>query len=52
MLLFLNLFSNESLRMNSEEVEQLEVGDGVTTIPFSLGKSSNVETFEEETPCG
>jgi hypothetical protein len=39
--------TNESLRMNSEEVDKENVGGGVRAIPFSLGKSSNVETFEE-----
>jgi hypothetical protein len=33
--------------MNSEEVDKENVGGGVRAIPFSLGKSSNVETFEE-----
>jgi hypothetical protein len=35
--------------MNSKEVEELEIGGGTRAIPLSLGKSSNVETFEEGT---
>jgi hypothetical protein len=35
--------------MNSEEVEELEIGGGTRAIPLSLGKSWNVETFEEGT---
>jgi hypothetical protein len=35
--------------MNSEEAEELEIGGGMRAIPLSLGKSSNVETFEEGT---
>jgi hypothetical protein len=35
--------------MNSEEVEELEIGGGMRAIPLSLGKSWNVETFEEGT---
>jgi hypothetical protein len=35
--------------MNSEEVEELEIGSGTKAIPLSLDKSSNVETFEEGT---
>jgi hypothetical protein len=35
--------------MNFEEVEELEIGGGTRAIPLSLGKTSNVETFEEGT---
>jgi hypothetical protein len=45
----LAILTNESLRINSEEVEDLEIEGGVRAIPLSLGKSSNVETFEEGT---
>jgi hypothetical protein len=38
--------------MNFEEVDQLELGGGMKAISFSLGKTSNVETFEEGTLCG
>jgi hypothetical protein len=38
--------------MNSKEVDQFDVGDGMRAIPFSLGKNSNVETFEEGILCG
>jgi hypothetical protein len=42
------ILTNESLRINSEEVEDLKIG-GVRAIPLSLDKSSDVETFEEGT---
>jgi hypothetical protein len=35
--------------MNSEEVKELEIGSGTRAISLSLGKSWNVETFEEGT---
>jgi hypothetical protein len=43
------ILTKESLKMNSEEVEELEIGSGTKAIPLSLDKSSNVETFEEGT---
>ena len=42
---FSAILTNESLRINSKGVEDLEIGGGVRAIPLSLGKSSNVETF-------
>jgi hypothetical protein len=38
--------------MSSEEVDQFEDKGGVRAIPFNLGKSSNVETFDRRTSCG
>jgi hypothetical protein len=38
--------------MNFEEVVQFEVEGVVRAIALSLGKNSNVETFEEGTLCG
>jgi hypothetical protein len=37
--------------MSSEEVDQFEDKGGVRAIPFNLGKSSNVETFDRRTSC-
>ena len=49
MLFFPIIQTNESLRMNSKEVDNFDVGGGVRSIPFTLGKSSNVSTFKEGT---